>query len=369
MRGIRRIRHPVAAALLAVSACGGGESDGNGAGRASGGADASGGTTASGGSGGTNASGGSAGTAGAGSGGGGTSGSGPLPEGATGIAAKYAADAGIGSDSAVVFADDFEGAAVVVDLRAKWDVVFDETTLGISTDPGNVNGGTKAVEMLFRLDSGEVGNGLMKQLLEERDLLFLRFYEKFEAGFDVTGAGSFHNGGSISAHYHVDGQSTPGVPADGLNKFLVSYEATVYSDGPPPGDLIAYVYHPEQRDNYGDIFYPTGEVSPNTSLPGNFGPDFVARPNVAPILGKWQCYELMVKANTPGQRDGRIGLWLDGRLIADFPNLRFRDVESLKIDVLSIGGYISPNQVRDNEIWFDDVVAATSYIGPKTPAN
>jgi hypothetical protein len=105
---------------------------------------------------------------------------------------------------------------------------------------------------------------------------------------------------------------------------------------------------------------------PNTSLPFDFGPDFVSRPNVAPDLDRWQCHELMVKANTPGQRDGRIAIWLDGKLIADFLNLRFRDIDGLNIDYLSIGGYISPNQARDNKLWYDDVVAATAYIGPRS---
>jgi hypothetical protein len=106
-------------------------------------------------------------------------------------------------------------------------------------------------------------------------------------------------------------------------------------------------------------------VSPNTSLPFDFGPDFVSRPPTTPDLGQWQCYEMMVLANTVGQRDGRIGMWLDGRIVADFGNLRFRDVDTLKIDYFSVGGYINPNSVRENRIWFDDVVAATSYIGPR----
>lgn len=289
-----------------------------------------------------------------------------MPEGDTGIAADHPGDVGIANAAGVVFADDFETASSPNGLRDKWDVVWNEATLRIATEPANVNAGKQAVEMTFPQTAGAVGNGLMKQLVEERDILFLRFYTKFDKDLDITGAGSFHNGGSISAHYHVDGTSTPGVPANGTNKFLVSYEATVWS-GPPPGHLMAYVYHPEQRDDYGDIFFPTGEVMPNTSLPGNFGLDFVPRPNVAPELDRWLCFEMMVKANTPGQRDGRVGLWLDGKLIADFPNLRFRDVASLKIDFLNIGGYINPNAVRDNRLWFDDVVAATSYIGPRQP--
>jgi hypothetical protein len=205
----------------------------------------------------------------------------------------------------------------------------------------------------------------MKRLAPERDVLFLRYYQKFEKGLNVRGAGSFHNGGSIAAHYHVDGRSTPGKRADGRNKFLASYECTVYSDAPPPGHLTVYIYHPEQRGDYGDIFYPTGLVSPNTSLPGDFGERFVRRPNVLPQLDRWHCYELMVRANAPGRRDARIACWLDGKVVADFPNLRLRDVESLKMDYLTVGGYINPNKARTNRIWFDDVVAATSYIGPQ----
>jgi hypothetical protein len=294
----------------------------------------------------------------------GTPGEGPLPEGDTGIASAYPNDEGIEKAPGVVFAHDFEDVSTPQDLRGKWDVVFHEAQLRIATEPENVNGGSRALEMLFPQRDDAVGNGLMKHLEQERDILFLRFYTKYDADLNIEGAGSFHNAGSISAHYHVDGQSTPGVPADGTNKFLVSYESTVWS-GPSPGHLIAYVYHPEQRSQWGDIFFPTGEVMPNTSLPGNFGDDFVPRPNVVPDLDRWICLEMMVKGNTPGQRDGRIGFWMDGKLVADFPNMRFRDIATLTIDYLNIGGYINPNKVRDNRLWFDDVVAAVSYIGPR----
>ena len=292
----------------------------------------------------------------------------PLPEGDSGLAAKYPGDVGLADDPAAVFVHDFEDAADANDLCRKWDTVFHDSTIRIAAEPQNVHHGNKALELTFPQKAGEVGNGLMKHLTAERDVLFLRYYQKFDSALDVTGAGSFHNGGSISAHYHVNGSSTPGKRADGRNKFLVSYECSVYSEAPSPGHLGVYVYHPEQRHDWGDLFFPTGIVQPNTSLPGNYGDQFVARPNVLPTLGQWHCYELMVQANTAGRRDGRIACWFDGKLIADFPNLRFRDVDTLKIDYLTIGGYINPNLVRTNTIWFDDVVAATSYIGPKRPA-
>jgi hypothetical protein len=73
---------------------------------------------------------------------------------------------------------------------------------------------------------------------------------------------------------------------------------------------------------------------------------------------------MMVKANTPGQRDGRIAFWLDGQLIADFLNLRLRETTSLKIDRFTIDLHVLNNNLGVARKWYDNVVAATSYIGP-----
>jgi hypothetical protein len=84
-----------------------------------------------------------------------------------------------------------------------------------------------------------------------------------------------------------------------------------------------------------------------------------------PDRDRWICYEFMVKANTPGQRDGRIAFWIDGRLAADFPNLRLRDVPTLKANIISLGLYTMNGAIKGPcTMWFDDAVAATSYIGP-----
>ena len=155
------------------------------------------------------------------------------------------------------------------------------------------------------------------------------------------------------------------MPANGTNKFLVNLEDwRGEAATPSPGPLNVYVYHPEQRSNYGDHFFPTGIVLPNSSIPGNFGSSFVPRPDVTPQLGRWYCYEYMVQANTPGQRNGRITFWLDGKLTADFQNLRFRDVATLRIDRFGLSFHIGSNPNGETRKWYDSVVAATSYIGP-----
>ena len=57
---------------------------------------------------------------------------------------------------------------------------------------------------------------------------------------------------------------------------------------------------------------------------------------------------------------------VDGKLKADFPDLRLRDVESLKINRISIDMYCNNRRTSAPvKIWYDDIVAARSYIGPR----
>ncbi len=289
----------------------------------------------------------------------------PLPVGNSGIAARYSGDAGIGADPAVIFFDDFESYTGVSSLTGtgRWNQAFQSSNTRMATESGNFFSGKTSVEFTLPKTSGEVSNELNKFLNPAQDTVFVRFYSKFDPGFNVIG--SSHNGAFISASYWDGPGSGPGIKADGYNKFLVSFEA--YRDTSStanPGSLEVYLYHPEQRDVWGDIFFPTGRVLPFDLTPGNFGSNFVARPEVVPQLGRWYAYEVMVKANTPGQRDGRIALWLDGALIADFPNLRLRDTVDLKIDRVGISLHGNGGILATSRKWYDNVVVAKSYIGP-----
>jgi hypothetical protein len=288
----------------------------------------------------------------------------PLPEGDAGIAARYPGDVGIARDPDVVFADDFESYADAEGLGANWDAaVYQADRVRITSERGHVHRGRQALEMEVPQQDTELSNATDKTVSPERDVLFLRYYSRFESPYDVVG--SSHNGSMISAHYFENGQATPGVPADGTNKFLANLENwRGDAETPSPGHLNLYVYHPEQRSEYGDHFFPTGVVLPNSSLPFDFGPDFESRPDILPALDEWHCYEYMVQANTPGVRDGRIAVWYDGALAADFQNLRLRDVETLRIDRFGLSFHIGSNPAGDTHKWYDDVVAAGAYIGP-----
>ena len=289
-----------------------------------------------------------------------------LPEGNNGIAARHPGDLNITSDQAVIFADDFESYTNSNQVINHWDVLPHPKNINLSTSNDLIYGGKQSLEIVLPQNIKEQSDGINKKISPEQDILFLRYYSKFDAPFDVIG--SSHNGSCISAHYFDNGRATPGIPANGTNKFLVNLENWRGDTlTPSPGHLNLYVYHPEQRTEYGDHFFPDGMVLPFSYTPFDFGKDFISHPLIITPLDQWFCYEYMVKANTPGKRDGRIAVWIDGQLVADFQNLRFRDIESLKIDHFGLSFHIKTNPRGPAKKWYDNVVAATSYIGPMVP--
>src|SRR5688572_6087077 len=184
-----------------------------------------------------------------------------LPEGNTGLASRYPGDVGIAADPAVIFFDDFESYSSASGLTAagRWNQMFQASNIRIATESGSVYRGGKSVEFNLPQTSGEVSNQLGKFLSTPQDTVFLRFHAKFDPSFNVLG--SSHNGSMISASYWDGAGSGSGIKADGYNKFMVAFEA--YRDSTStanPGKLEVYVYHPEQRTIWGDLFFPTGKV-------------------------------------------------------------------------------------------------------------
>ena len=293
-----------------------------------------------------------------------------------GIAARYPGDKDIATDPAVIFADDFDSYTSPSQLTTKWDGAYQLQNIRIATEPGNFFAGSKSLEFSLPISTAEVSNSLKKRLSPEQDTVFLRAYTKFDAGYSVNT--SNHNGLRLSAKY-----PGPGIipPADGTGFFLFLLQnnilGTTLAGETPPGYSHLYVYWPNQRSAFGDHWYPDGMVKPVASDIGNQGewlafpnqyPDFTSMPNFLPQRNRWYCYELMVRANTPGQRDGEVKYWIDGKLVSDFPNLNIRSVSTLKMDEAHIGLQAMHSE-RVNKKWYDNVVIATKYIGPMASAS
>lgn len=282
-----------------------------------------------------------------------------LPEGVTGLASRYPGDFGLDRDPAVIFSDDFEGSAT------RFDNTWGGTVL--TRAPENVHSGKKALECTipYPRTSKETGLGVSHHFKDGFDTLHLRYYAKFGRNTELYHGGT-HDGGAILARAPGVPDAKPGIPADGRNDYTVLLDTWRPDDKvASPGTVAIYCYHPEQRHAYGEHFFPSGKMLPFGGSPSFFGPGFVPKPDVIPERDRWICFEVMVKANTPGKRDGRIAFWLDGRLSADFTNLRLRDVDTLKANRVSLGLYTMNDAIKGPcTMWFDDVVVATSYVGP-----
>jgi hypothetical protein len=272
-----------------------------------------------------------------------------LPE-QRGLAARYPGDKGLAADPAVVLADDFESST------RPWDRVMGGAR--ILDEPSHVHVGQRALELTT---NGPGGGGVIKYLSPGFDRLFLRYYIKYDDAFP----GAHHVGGFVSARAAGVPDANPGVVPNGTNQFDVLLDHWSFDPKfPSPGQLVAYVYHMDQQHEWGEQFYPSGRTSPGVNAArGIFGPSFVPRTDLVPTRDRWYCFEFMTQANTPGQRDGRVAFWVDGRLAADFPNLRFRTADALKLNRAGVTIYESRNNGL-HRVWIDDVVVATTYIGP-----
>jgi hypothetical protein len=283
-----------------------------------------------------------------------------LPDG-FGLAAKYPGDIGISGDTAVVFHENLEefiGESFTSGEMGKWDHYYHN--LVITHEKENVHSGNKALQIIHNEVPG--AHGAVKEV-SGYDTLFLRFYMKFHPDFPATHhAGMYIRGGQKGALF----DNPTGTKPAGTDHFSVTIDhlfpghgASPEENNTPPGWIYNYCYHMDQKDVYGDILLPTGNQSGSHSL----GEGFIPRANINPDRNRWYCYELMVICNTPGKHNGRVAIWLDGKLLTEQPNLSFRTVDSLKSRFITLSTYAS-RKADYNCMWYDDIVVAREYIGP-----
>ena len=117
---------------------------------------------------------------------------------ADGIASRYPNDVGIENDPDVILFDGFESYTSPSQLRPKWNQAGPQANLRIATEPGNYVGGHKLAGNEMPISQTETTNSVLKRLNPEETVLFIRAYEKFDPGFNVTTSG--HNGLRIGGH-------------------------------------------------------------------------------------------------------------------------------------------------------------------------
>ncbi len=81
--------------------------------------------------------------------------------------------------------------------------------------------------------------------------------------------------------------------------------------------------------------------------------------------GRWVALEMRIKLNSPGQDDGRITFWANGRVVLDRPDLNLRGAYTgTSVNVAMIDTYWNGGApVGGLERWYDNVVVATESVG------
>jgi hypothetical protein len=254
-------------------------------------------------------------------------------------------------EAGVVYHNDFNddplGTYTVARLRADWLNPTWEN--GVSQGRAVIIGEPEAYEgrsLRIHYPAGSVGpqpGGAQWQLHFNRSYeeLYCSYRIRFGHGFGFVKGGKLPGlagGGANAGGHKPDG-------SDGWSARIMWRQR---------GQIVHYVYHPDQPSIYGQDY--------DWNVEGRhlFTP------------GVWQRVEHRIVMNTPGRNDGIIQGWLDGFLALDVEGLRFRDTESFAIDLFYFSTFFGGNDPtwaprRDEHVDFDDFVIATRPITNSTP--
>lgn len=311
-----------------------------------------------------------------------------LPEGRSGIAARFPRDIGIDGADGVVFAEAFSAESLAAVLE-RWDSVQDREILSLSDDVPSGSGDGQSL-LVTHIGGEGSGSHLYRRLGDGFDRLHYRFYVKF-----APDCGPIHH------FFHVGGynpatawpQGGAGQRPRGGERFTTGIE--------PFGDSWQWDYYSYWMEMRGSP--PRGQT---------WGNSFIHNPDLAVKKGEWECLEVMMQLNAPGESNGEMALWIDGELVShvgegfprgqwvfdkflpgedgdgirwddetggrvDFPTpaggqpfegFRFRNNEDEKLNFLWVLCYITDSpRGHASRIWFDNIVVATDYIGPLEP--
>ena len=266
----------------------------------------------------------------------------PPPE-KGGLASLYPGDENLELDPRVLFVEDFE-TGTVAEIGARWGSITKKENFTLSDERPAGSPGGKSIHI--------AENGHLYTHTKGVDTMYARFYVRFHPK-----TGYVHH----FVHLVADRTPTPwpkggaGERPSGHAKFSTGIEPTGrWGKFPPPGVWNFYTYWHEMKSKWGSVY--DGKQTP-----------------IEP--GRWYCVEAMLQANSaPDKADGVQAFWVDGEPYGRFDGFRWRATDQLKINSFWLLFYNTDQPARHNkdpkpearvmEVWFDDIVIATEYVGP-----
>jgi hypothetical protein len=199
---------------------------------------------------------------------------------------------------------------------------------------------------------------LFKRLAPGHDELFMRHYIRYGRDYCFHS----HGGSGFCASSQAQGFGPGGHAgrAPEGDRFFWSTLEPIGRATPdkPPGALIFYSYWWKMK--------PDGKGK-------HWGNWFRPATDRIPAPETWICVEWRVKANTPGKDDGELDCWIDGIRCGEFRGINWRSAASLKVNQVSLSQWLEARAYEGSgggttrTVWYDDVIVATQYIGPKSP--
>jgi len=226
----------------------------------------------------------------------------------------------------------------------------------VARDPAKARAGNAALELSTSDAEGRSqGAGVTRWFHPGHARVHFRRYIRFASDYDQGNL--HHTGGSL---YAVAGANRwaemgkAGLRPVGDDRYGIGMEPwRDYGRNPSPGAWMLYTYWMDMeidRDGHywGNMLRPPPE---RASIPER---------------GKWVCLETMLRANTPGEPDGELAAWIDGKLYLHLTGIRWRaaGAEDVLPKRASLDHYVHESR-RENRVWYDDVALSTGYIGPR----
>jgi hypothetical protein len=255
------------------------------------------------------------------------------------------------------FEDDTVGTYTTTNLSMDWNGTtsndgVDEGRVSIVNDSNTV--GEKSLVVMYPKDESNNGKSQWKMNLGgSYDELYLSYRLRFDDNFDFVRGGKLPGlcGGSCNS-----GGSQPN-GFDGWSARMMWRTSPSGGSSLPPdrANIVQYLYHPDQTAN------------------GGVNGDDLKWDDTTPTDWKifdsdvWYHLQHRIVMNTPGAHDGIVQTWLDGEMVLDKQDIRFRDTASLKIDTLYFSTFFGGSSEvweasKDEHAYYDDFVVATEFI-------
>ncbi|MET0591475.1 MAG: hypothetical protein ABW133_02170 [Polyangiaceae bacterium] len=309
------------------------------------------------------------------------------------ISTGYPKDNGIGADPRVLLHSNFENG-----LTGFTRYTQDTSQIAVLTDAVVANGGEKYLRAQVtrtQLAANQYISANAQYDFSRRvPQVYWRFYARFVG---MT---------AIPHHWVRVGAGDATFQSDGLANTVPAGDKGFWFDVDARRDQFFnfYVYWYQMR---------SGRCNDGTTVPGcagdqgttyHYGNNFTPAGQSAFVRDSWFCLEIMAKANTVGQKDGELALWMNDALVGEyrtgtprgrwlrdnfyswgpyfqdvqaFDGFDFRSSPDVLLKRITLDAYYEKGSLDDlamttpvpeaQVILYDDVVVATERIGCKVP--